>query len=330
MEDGDVFYIKVLHKTLAYEVDQILTVKPEEYQSPADRKRKRLCDAGQCTPYAINTHRLLVGGRGSLIKRHWRKKAASQQQITSLSHCTGRWTCCRAVILLSSSEESERRRRSMRRKKINFIILSVLCLLLWVQAPVLAEETGSIHIKAQVEKDEEHTSALSGCHFVMYHVGDYEDGEWVTISPFKSAGTTFQVEDAEENYKTAQAFKGYAKKQNLEGTQKITDGNGELTYSPLVRGVYLIYQTQTAYLNEEEYESEPFIVTVPGYEETGTVWNITVEPKFRNNSIEEKYPTDSENTGSTTETDVHYNKKDPDIKGENSKDLGRFTSVIYG
>ncbi|MGN0243357.1 MAG: class C sortase [Lachnospiraceae bacterium] len=62
MEIGDVFYITVLGEKLAYEVDQILTVLPTELDALAIKKGKDLVTLVTCTPYAVNTHRLLVRG----------------------------------------------------------------------------------------------------------------------------------------------------------------------------------------------------------------------------------------------------------------------------
>lgn len=59
---GDVFYIKVLDETLAYKVDQILTVLPEETEALSIVPGQDYATLVTCTPYAINTHRLLVRG----------------------------------------------------------------------------------------------------------------------------------------------------------------------------------------------------------------------------------------------------------------------------
>lgn len=62
VKTGDVFYIHVLNETLAYQVDQILTVEPEETESLAIQEGEDLVTLVTCTPYAVNTHRLLVRG----------------------------------------------------------------------------------------------------------------------------------------------------------------------------------------------------------------------------------------------------------------------------
>lgn len=59
---GDQFYIRVLNEMFAYEVDSILTVLPHETESLAIAEGEDLCTLVTCTPYAINSHRLLVRG----------------------------------------------------------------------------------------------------------------------------------------------------------------------------------------------------------------------------------------------------------------------------
>ena len=62
LEIGDLFYITVLDEKLAYKVDQILTVLPEETEDLAIEEDKDLVTLVTCTPYGVNSHRLLVRG----------------------------------------------------------------------------------------------------------------------------------------------------------------------------------------------------------------------------------------------------------------------------
>ena len=59
---GDTFLINVLDEILTYEVDQILIVEPQELDALAIEEGKDYCTLVTCTPYGINTHRLLVRG----------------------------------------------------------------------------------------------------------------------------------------------------------------------------------------------------------------------------------------------------------------------------
>lgn len=61
--EGDIFMVHVLDKTLTYEVDQIRTVLPEEVADLTIEEGKDQCTLVTCTPYGINTHRLLVRGK---------------------------------------------------------------------------------------------------------------------------------------------------------------------------------------------------------------------------------------------------------------------------
>ena len=62
---GDVFYLRVLDETLAYQVVEINTVLPYDTSLLGIAPGEDLCTLVTCTPYGVNTHRLLV--RGSRI-----------------------------------------------------------------------------------------------------------------------------------------------------------------------------------------------------------------------------------------------------------------------
>jgi len=62
MEIGDLFVIRVLDEVMTYEVDQVLIVLPEELDALAIDPEQDYCTLVTCTPYGVNTHRLLVRG----------------------------------------------------------------------------------------------------------------------------------------------------------------------------------------------------------------------------------------------------------------------------
>ena len=62
MREGDTFTIQVLNEYMIYEVDQILTVLPHEVDALRIEPGMDYCTLITCTPYGINTHRLLVRG----------------------------------------------------------------------------------------------------------------------------------------------------------------------------------------------------------------------------------------------------------------------------
>lgn len=62
LAEGDMFELHVLGETLVYEVDQIRIVEPTDITELAVQEGQDLCTLVTCTPYGINTHRLLVRG----------------------------------------------------------------------------------------------------------------------------------------------------------------------------------------------------------------------------------------------------------------------------
>ena len=59
---GDYFMLHILDETLTYEVDQIRIVEPQETEDLLIQEGKDLCTLITCTPYGINSHRMLVRG----------------------------------------------------------------------------------------------------------------------------------------------------------------------------------------------------------------------------------------------------------------------------
>lgn len=75
---GDRFRLGVLDQVLTYEVDQILIVEPQDTEALLIEEGKDLCTLVTCTPYGINTHRLLV--RGHRVET---EKDAKNLRVTS-------------------------------------------------------------------------------------------------------------------------------------------------------------------------------------------------------------------------------------------------------
>jgi len=71
LEVGDTFILNILDQTLTYEVDQIKVIEPHDMTELAILPGRDLCTLFTCTPYGINTHRLLV--RGTRIENEKQK-----------------------------------------------------------------------------------------------------------------------------------------------------------------------------------------------------------------------------------------------------------------
>lgn len=83
---GDVFYLNVLGETLAYQVDQINTVLPHDTTYLGIEQDMDICTLVTCTPFGVNTHRLLV--RGSRIPY---EEAEVIEEVTMQEEVASTW-----------------------------------------------------------------------------------------------------------------------------------------------------------------------------------------------------------------------------------------------
>ena len=78
LTEGDIFILRVLDETLTYEVDQIHIVEPDDTSLLGIEEGQELCTLITCTPYGVNSHRLLV--RGHRVEN---QEASSTLRITA-------------------------------------------------------------------------------------------------------------------------------------------------------------------------------------------------------------------------------------------------------
>ena len=101
VKEGDVFYFHILGDTLAYQVYSIETVEPEEVSSLAVIEGEDLATLVTCTPYAVNSHRILVHGkRIPFVEEQYKE----EQQKTTRTDTTRLWIqalCVLAGLLIS-------------------------------------------------------------------------------------------------------------------------------------------------------------------------------------------------------------------------------------
>ncbi len=83
LEEGDTFTITVLNRTMTYRVDQIRIVKPDEIEELQIDPDEDYCTLMTCTPYGINSHRLLVRGVRTADEDTGRYVAADAHQIST-------------------------------------------------------------------------------------------------------------------------------------------------------------------------------------------------------------------------------------------------------
>lgn len=96
VKEGDQFYLHILGETLAYEVDKSQVVDPDETESLAIDQKKDYVTLVTCTPYGINTQRLLV--RGHRVDYHPEERV---QQASHKAPPTGHSVAMRLLCVLA-------------------------------------------------------------------------------------------------------------------------------------------------------------------------------------------------------------------------------------
>lgn len=124
MEIGDVFYIHILDETLAYQVDQINVILPEELTLLQPEEGKDLVTLLTCTPYSVNTHRLLV--RGSRIPYTEEEEVQGDfvrvvdtgwRRVYQLAVAAGVGTAGACAVVFFSVRKRKNSKRSVRKKR---------------------------------------------------------------------------------------------------------------------------------------------------------------------------------------------------------------------
>lgn len=119
MEEGDIFILNILGRKLAYEVDQIRVVLPEEMSDLEIEEGKDLCTLVTCTPYGINTHRLLVRGhRTEYVEKkvaEEKKEVQTKKTDIRLMIAGGAGVLILLIIILVIVIKRRRKRRNQQR-----------------------------------------------------------------------------------------------------------------------------------------------------------------------------------------------------------------------
>lgn len=88
LEKGDQFYLYILDKILTYEVDQIKVISPEEVQDLRTIPDRDLVTLITCTPYGVNSHRLLVRGTRTADVEHAEETSGIKETETAITEGT--------------------------------------------------------------------------------------------------------------------------------------------------------------------------------------------------------------------------------------------------
>ena len=116
LKEGDLFTLRVLEESLTYEVDQILIVEPEDMEALAIDPMQDYCTLITCTPYGINSHRLLVRGHRVLLAEETEPEKTEEDHFPVLPVALA---VPAAAVMAALLVKCRSRKKKKRRKEIS-------------------------------------------------------------------------------------------------------------------------------------------------------------------------------------------------------------------
>lgn len=202
MKEGDVFYIYVLGRQLAYEVYATSVVLPEDTEQLRIEKDKDLVTIVTCTPYGINTHRLFVHGKRIPFSEPQYQKELSKTPVTLNSRwrsdygrallAGGMFAVCLIVLLVLDI-----------RKIIGVMLVIIGCITF--MSPEIVQEYYQIRTKATLKMYDEQqnvyedkTEDMLYQRMLAYNQFIFEDKQTVMNDPWDDIDGSFGMEDLSE------------------------------------------------------------------------------------------------------------------------------------
>ena len=270
LKEGDEFFLEVLGEKLAYKVEEINVILPEEVESLEIRPGEDLVSLVTCTPYGINTHRLVITGK-RVVYEEKKEIVREREKETETRKGNVSTTGERNVKERKAGDKKERCKRRQNGKIKCGILLLICFLVVAVKNPAFAEtETGNIEICIE---DTGEQIKREGVTFQYSKVASLVDGAYEMEKRYEDKGVDLnEVRYAREQEELARTLSKYHYSDGLCRT----DCDGKATLTNLRAGVYLIYVE-----DESEYEVQPVLVQLPKWEEDkGAMnWNVRVCPK---------------------------------------------------
>lgn len=279
MEEGDLFFIHIYNRTLAYRVCGVQVILPEERDLLDIEQGADKVSLITCTPYGINTHRLVVTGR----RTSYEKKDYTEAKAARMSWRELLFTALPFLFIGIAAVGQIRQRRSRRvkrrrkkgRKRNAKHIGALFLLLCMCSVPVSAAEQEEHIGKIEIElTDGGHGTSKEQVKFAYAKVGKLEDGVPVLLEAYKDSGVDLEnAVYAKDLEQAAQQLQKHVKNKSLIAT----DADGKAEINGLEEGIYLL-----ELFDKAQYENVmPMLLTIPMWDETEEKMNyeIHVVPK---------------------------------------------------
>ena len=138
---------------------------------------------------------------------------------------------------------------------------------------------GSIQIVYKGRNESNQEVSLSRANFSIYQVQYMSHDTLIWKDGFKDAHVSLEDTSAQSREKQAKQLYEYAQKKGISGLTQETNALGRMSFSNLDQGIYLIVQKGYVESGKSQFESAPFLVSIPSLADGSVEYSVKVEPK---------------------------------------------------
>lgn len=261
LEKGDVFFVRTCNQVLTYQVDEIQVIKPEEVEVIEIQPERDLVSLITCTPYGLNTHRLVV--TGERVEETEVAEAVLQEKSISKRDCI--LILIPFLFLIMAFIKRKKRKKGKRvRKAALMMVLLLACFLFPINTFAAAGEMEIVFKEGSAE-------------YVSYEkVADWVEEKYVLKEAYRKSKVDLNaLQTAEELENASKKLEEYAKNQ----TKLSVQNQNTIRITGLEEGVYLVRFDDSKHIN-------PILVFIPTYDTVSEedVYDIRIYPKYSENA----------------------------------------------
>lgn len=262
LEKGDVFFVRTCNQTLTYQIDEIQVIEPEEVEVIEIQPERDIVSLITCTPYGLNTHRLVV--TGERIEENEVAEEIIQEKSVSKRDCI--LMLLPFLFLIIAFVKRKRRKKGGRmRKAAMMMVLLFICCMFPIET---FAATGNIEILLPD----------GNIDYVSYEkVADWVDESFVLKEGYQKSNLNLNdLQTADELEKAAEELEKYTENH----TKLSFQGKESLRILNLEEGAYLFQFDDSKHIN-------PILLFIPTAGEMSDqgVYDIVILPKYSENDF---------------------------------------------
>ncbi len=302
MKEGDLFYLDVCGKTLAYEVSEIQVIEPDDIKVIEPRQGEDLVSLVTCTPYGLNTHRLVITGRSVPYQK--KERVQFRKSVPSIREVC--FMCIPiAFLIVVFIPKKKQEEKMLKTKKVLILFVSAL---FFISGSAEAAKGESPFVPKEAYKEEGekygkiHIGLIDGeegIEFFYVKVADWKEGNYEMTGEFAMSKVNLnEIETAEQLEEVAVKLGKLCEK--ADG-KIMTDQNGGAEIQNLSEGAYLFMVKE-----RKDYDQiSPFLVAIPTWNNQNGEMNYEIEVVPKHTPFPQKPKKEIVNTGDKIQVTGH-------------------------